>query len=65
MEFSPDRPAFFINPSYLPMGGASRAVVDPATLETAGTIAEASEAATVQHIKRTGKLYGMMCTETP
>ncbi len=44
MEFSPDKPAFFINPSYRTMSGARRAVIDPATLETVGVIAAATEA---------------------
>ena len=44
MEFSPDTPAFFINPSYLMMSGTPRPVIDPATLETAGAIAAATEA---------------------
>lgn len=41
MDFSPDRPALFVNPAYAPMRGAARAVVDPATLETVGAIAAA------------------------
>ena len=44
MEFSPDRPCFFVNPSYRPMSGQARQVIDPATLEAAGAIAAASEA---------------------
>ena len=44
MEFSPDRPCFFINPAYRPMGGTPRPVIDPATLEVAGGIAAATEA---------------------
>ena len=36
MDFSPDRPAFFINPDYRPMAGAAKPVIDPATLETVG-----------------------------
>jgi len=44
MEFSPDTPALFINPSYQAMGGTPRAVIDPATLETVGAIAAATEA---------------------
>ncbi|MEW9806734.1 aldehyde dehydrogenase [Mesorhizobium sp. ZMM04-5] len=46
MSFSPSEPAFFVNPSYLRMGGAPRAVVDPATLETVGAIAAATDAET-------------------
>jgi acyl-CoA reductase-like NAD-dependent aldehyde dehydrogenase len=44
MEFAPDRPAFFINPSYLMMGGTPRPVIDPATLETVGAITAATDA---------------------
>jgi acyl-CoA reductase-like NAD-dependent aldehyde dehydrogenase len=44
MEFSPDTPAFFINPSYQPTSGARRHVIDPATLQTVGAIAVATEA---------------------
>ena len=44
MEFSPSRPAFFINPVYRPMSGQPRPVIDPATLEAAGATAAASEA---------------------
>jgi acyl-CoA reductase-like NAD-dependent aldehyde dehydrogenase len=44
MQFSSDRPCFFINPAYLPMTGQPRLVVDPATLEVAGATAAASEA---------------------
>ena len=44
MEFSPDSPCFFINPSYRTMSGQPRPVIDPATLEVAGKIAAASEA---------------------
>ncbi len=44
MEFTPDRPAFFVNPSYRAMGGAARAVLDPATLATVGAIADATDA---------------------
>lgn len=42
MDFSPDIPAFFINPDYRPMNGARRAVIDPGTLETVGHTAEAT-----------------------
>jgi acyl-CoA reductase-like NAD-dependent aldehyde dehydrogenase len=44
MEFSSDKPCLFVNPAYLPMTGQPRPVIDPATLEIAGTIAAASEA---------------------
>lgn len=44
MTFSPTTPTFFINPRFLPMAGAPRPVVDPATLETVGAIAGASPA---------------------
>jgi acyl-CoA reductase-like NAD-dependent aldehyde dehydrogenase len=44
MEFSSGRPCFFINPSYRPMSGNPRPVIDPATLEVAGAIAAATDA---------------------
>ena len=43
MQFSPDRPTFFVNPDYRPMAGANKPVIDPATLETVGAIAAASD----------------------
>ena len=43
MDFSPERPAFFVNPAYRPMAGAARPVIDPATLETVGAIAAAAD----------------------
>jgi hypothetical protein len=43
MHFAPDRPAFFVNPNYLPMTAANKPVIDPATLETVGAIASASD----------------------
>ncbi|BCG77598.1 aldehyde dehydrogenase family protein [Mesorhizobium sp. 113-3-3] len=43
MDFDPDRPTFFVNPDYRPMASASKAVIDPATLETVGAIAAASD----------------------
>ncbi|ODT16029.1 MAG: aldehyde dehydrogenase [Mesorhizobium sp. SCN 65-12] len=43
MEFSPDRPALFVNPAYRPMKGPSRSVIDPATLKAVGAISVASE----------------------
>lgn len=43
MEFSPDRPAFFVNPDYRPMIGKQKPVIDPATLETVGAIAAADD----------------------
>lgn len=43
MEFSADRPTFFVNPDYRPMTGAAKPVIDPATLETVGAIAAAAD----------------------
>jgi acyl-CoA reductase-like NAD-dependent aldehyde dehydrogenase len=43
MNFSPDTPAYFVNPDFHPMSGASRAVIDPASLEHIGVIAPATE----------------------
>lgn len=43
MDFSADRPAFFVNPDYRPMTGAKKQVIDPATLETVGTISAATD----------------------
>ncbi|RVD34182.1 aldehyde dehydrogenase, partial [Mesorhizobium sp. M4A.F.Ca.ET.020.02.1.1] len=43
MQFSPDRPVYFVNPDYRPTTGAQKPVIDPATLETVGTIAAASD----------------------
>ncbi|TIU82589.1 MAG: aldehyde dehydrogenase, partial [Mesorhizobium sp.] len=43
MEFSADRPTFFLNPDYRPMTGAAKPVIDPATLETVGAIAAATD----------------------
>jgi len=43
MDFSADRPTCFINPDYRPMAGANKPVIDPATLETVGAIAAASD----------------------
>ncbi|NJO36507.1 MAG: aldehyde dehydrogenase, partial [Rhizobiales bacterium] len=40
MMFDPRKPAFYINPDLIPSGGATHAVIDPATLQTVGTIAE-------------------------
>src|SRR5688572_13560195 len=42
--FSADRPAYFIAPTYHEMAAPARPVIDPATLGTAGAIAEATEA---------------------
>jgi len=42
--FSPDTPTFFINPDFRQMAGARRPVTDPATLETVGAIAAATDA---------------------
>lgn len=44
MEFTPDTPAFFVNPGFRPMEGAARPVIDPATLEVVGAIAAATPA---------------------
>ncbi|MBN9550469.1 MAG: aldehyde dehydrogenase, partial [Alphaproteobacteria bacterium] len=44
MDFSPERPAFFVNPEYRAMTGRQRPVIDPATLETVGAIAAAEDA---------------------
>ena len=41
MTFDPSRPAFFLTPDFHPMAGAARDVIDPATLEPVGRIAEA------------------------
>src|SRR4029079_6610386 len=42
--FSPGHPAFFVNPGYIEMQGAARPAIDPATLETVGMIAAATDA---------------------
>jgi acyl-CoA reductase-like NAD-dependent aldehyde dehydrogenase len=42
MEFSPDRPAFFINPRFRAMAGTPKPVIDPATLGTVGSVASAT-----------------------
>ncbi|MGO4831355.1 aldehyde dehydrogenase [Rhizobiaceae sp. 2RAB30] len=44
MDFSAGRPAFFVNPHYRPATGPAKPVTDPATLETVGSIAAATEA---------------------
>ena len=44
MDFSPDRPAFFVNPDFRPMAGAPRAIIDPATLATVGATSAATDA---------------------
>ncbi len=44
MTFSPSQPTLFINPDFRPMAGARKPVVDPATLETVGAIAAATQA---------------------
>jgi len=44
MAFSPDTPCLFINPDYRAMSAEPRPVIDPATLETVGAIAAATEA---------------------
>lgn len=44
MIFDPSRPAWFLTPAFHPMAGASRDVIDPATLESVGRTAEADEA---------------------
>lgn len=44
MTFDPARPAYFVTPFFHPMKGARRDVIDPATLEVVGAIAEAGEA---------------------
>ncbi|PSJ62873.1 aldehyde dehydrogenase family protein [Pseudaminobacter soli (ex Li et al. 2025)] len=43
MQFLPDQPAFFVNPEYRPMAGGRRPVIDPATLESVGAIASATD----------------------
>jgi acyl-CoA reductase-like NAD-dependent aldehyde dehydrogenase len=43
MAFTPDRPAFFVNPDYRPMAGPPRPVIDPATLATVGATAAATD----------------------
>ncbi|RUY79556.1 aldehyde dehydrogenase family protein, partial [Mesorhizobium sp. M7A.F.Ca.CA.003.01.2.1] len=43
MDFSPDRPTFFVNPDYRSMAGAAKPVIDPATLETVGAISAATD----------------------
>ena len=54
MDFSPERPAFFVNPDYRPMTGAARPVIDPATLETVGAIAAATRRRDRSHARRSG-----------
>jgi acyl-CoA reductase-like NAD-dependent aldehyde dehydrogenase len=44
MDFSPDRPAFFVNPEFRPMAGAPRVIADPATLATVGVTSAATDA---------------------
>jgi acyl-CoA reductase-like NAD-dependent aldehyde dehydrogenase len=44
MTFSPSDPTLFINPHFLPMTGAGRPVIDPATLDEVGAIAAATDA---------------------
>lgn len=44
MDFSAGRLAFFVNPHYRPAMGPAKPVIDPATLETVGSIAAATEA---------------------
>ncbi len=44
MDFSAHQPALFVNPGYRPMMGTAKAVIDPATLETVGAIAAATDA---------------------
>ena len=44
MDFSSDRPSFFVNPDFSPMAGEKRAIVSPATLETVGFAAAATDA---------------------
>ena len=44
MSFSSDQPSYFVNPSFVAMSGARRPVIDPATLESVGATAAASEA---------------------
>ncbi|MCX7303547.1 MAG: aldehyde dehydrogenase family protein [Hyphomicrobiales bacterium] len=44
MTFSPAQPCLFINPDYRPMSAQPRPVIDPATLETVGAIAAATDA---------------------
>ncbi len=43
MPFDPTRPAFFVTPGFRPMAGDPREVIDPATLEVVGRIAEAGD----------------------
>jgi acyl-CoA reductase-like NAD-dependent aldehyde dehydrogenase len=43
MEFDPAIPAWYLAPSFRPMKGIVREVIDPATLELVGGIAEADE----------------------
>jgi len=44
MDFSPDRVSFFVNPDFREMAGDKHAIIDPATLETVGYSAVATEA---------------------
>ena len=44
MDFSPDRPSFFTNPDFRPMAGEKRTILNPATLETVGFAAAATDA---------------------
>ncbi len=46
MDFDPNRPTWFLNPDFRPLAAAPRPVIDPATLEPVGHIAEATEAET-------------------
>lgn len=39
MMFDPNQPCFFVQPEMIPSKGAAHDVIDPATLETVGTIA--------------------------
>ncbi|MBX3567205.1 MAG: aldehyde dehydrogenase [Rhizobiaceae bacterium] len=44
MTLSQYEPTLFLNPRFLPMAGATKSVIDPATLETVGAIAAATDA---------------------
>ncbi|MER9727915.1 aldehyde dehydrogenase family protein [Mesorhizobium sp. M0217] len=54
MQFSAERPAFFVNPDYRPMTGTAKPVIDPATLETVGSISAATD----------GEVDAVLCAAT-
>ncbi|MCY1126496.1 aldehyde dehydrogenase family protein [Frigidibacter sp. RF13] len=58
MTFDPDRPAYYLTPDYRPLSGGRRAVIDPATLEVVGHVAEAAPDEMAAVLERVNRAQG-------